>query len=148
MFALLGSGCYRYVPVQLSTVRPNEDVRVRVTESAAARLVKEFGTYTTELEGQVAREPSDSVSVSVLIGREYRGVSLESGRQVLFLGPSEVVGVRRRELARGRTVLASAGALVVFGLVIGTVIQLGDPNPSPDQPPPPPPASGARLPIR
>ena len=53
---LLGvvSGCYEYVPVRPDVVPPTEDVRVKVTDAAAARLVKELGTYTSELDGRFA----------------------------------------------------------------------------------------------
>jgi hypothetical protein len=137
------SGCYRYVPVDIAAIRPTEDVRVQVTESAAVRLVKEFGTYLTALEGRVSREGTDSLSITVPIGRDYRGVSLEGGRQVLFLGRSEVVGLRRREFSRGRTLAVSAGALVVFGALVAAVTQWSDPNSSVVEPPPPPPPAGA-----
>ena len=133
-------GCYRYTPVDPATVRANEEVRVRVTESAAQRLVKNFGIYTAQLEGQFALEGTDSASVSVAIGRMYQGMALENVRQTLFLGRSEIVDVRRRELSRNRTALAAVGALAGFVALVGTVTQLGDENPPDDGPPPPPPA--------
>jgi len=136
-------GCYNYVPVDLASVRPAEYVRVEVTEQAAVRLVKDFGAYLRELEGQVARAGSDSVSVTVPVGRDYRGVALEGGRQTLFLGLGEVTGVRRREFSRSRTVAASVGSLVVFGLIAAGVAQWGDPNSEVVEPPPPPPPPGA-----
>lgn len=138
-------GCYNYVPVDLASVRPAEHVRVEVTEQAAVRLVRDFGAYVRELEGQVGREGSDSVSVTVPVGRDYRGVALEGGRQTLFLGRQEVVGVRRREFSRKRTVAVSVGSLVVFGVVVASVAQWGDPNSEVVEPPPPPPPSGAII---
>lgn len=135
-------GCYTYVPIDLASAQPAEYLRVEVTESAAVRLVKDFGVYLKELEGEVKREGSDSVSVTVPVGRDYRGVSLEGGRQTLFLGRQEVVGVRRREFSRGRTVVASVGTLVAFGLIAAGVAQWGDPNSEVVEPPPPPPPSG------
>jgi hypothetical protein len=142
MLGLALVGCYRYVPVDLASVRPAEYVRVEVTEQAAVRLVKDFGAYLRELEGQVAREGSDSVSVTVPVGRDYRGVALEGGRQTLFLGLQEVIGVRRREFSRNRTVAVSVGSLVVFGLIVAGVAQWGDPNSEVVEPPPPPPPVG------
>ena len=144
----VSSGCYRYVPVSLADVGQSEEVRVRITEEAATRLVKEFGTYTTELEGQVARDRSDSVSVTVDIGREYRGLALEGGRQVLFLGSSEVVGVRRRQLSRSRTVVVGAGTVAGIALLAVAVKQWDDPNTSVVEPPPPPPPGGRVVPLR
>lgn len=135
-------GCYRYVPVDLASVQPTEFVRVDVTEQAAARLVKDFGAYLTSLEGQFAREGSDSVSVTIPVGRDYQGVALEGGRQTLFLGVKEVVGVRRREFSRSRTVAVSVGSVVVFAAIVAGVAQWGDPNSEVVEPPPPPPPVG------
>ncbi len=137
-------GCYRYVPIPLAQLEARENIRVRVTDSAAVRIVQQFGTYTTQLEGEVAREGTDSVSVSVTIARDYRGLALESARQTLFLGRAEVVELRRRELSRARTVLVSAGAVAVFGILIRTIIQMGDSNPDGQEPLPPPPPPGYR----
>ena len=141
LLAVLLGGCYSYVPIEIASVRPAEYVRVEITDTAAVRLVRQFGAYLTELEGQVAREGSDSLSVTVPVGRDYRGVALEGGRQTLFLGLKEVRGVRRREFSRGRTVAVSVGSLVLFGAIVAGVAQWGDPNTQVDEPPPPPPPS-------
>ncbi|MGH7459531.1 MAG: hypothetical protein ACREMA_00705 [Longimicrobiales bacterium] len=141
----IGSGCYHYVPIEAQSAQADEEVRVRVTDSAAVRLVKEFGGYTGLLEGQLADGPSDSLALSIMIGRAYRGVSLDQMRQTLYLGRTEVVQVQRRQLSRGRTALTTAGVLVVFGVFVKSVVLQGDPNPIDDSnPPPPPPLSGAR----
>lgn len=145
---MVSGACYRYVPAPLTAVSPSEEVHVRITEAAAKRLVNELGTYTTELEGQVARDRSDSISVTVAIGREYQGVALEGGRQVLFLGPTEVVGVRRRQLSRQRTVIVTAGTVVGVALMAVAVKQWGDPNTTVVEPPPPPPPNGRLAPVR
>lgn len=145
MLGLMLCGCYSYVPVELASVQPAEHVRVEVTEQAAVRLVRDFGAYLTALEGQFAREGPDSVSVTVPVGRDYRGLALEGGRQTLFLGLREVTGIRRREFSRRRTVVVGAGSLVVFGLIVAGVAQWGDPNSEVVEPPPPPPPSGAIM---
>ena len=139
LLAAPASGCYRYVPIDPASAGAQEEVQVRLTDAAAVRLARELGTYTSRLEGQVGRGAGDSVSVALTIGRDYRGVSLESTRQVLFLGRSEVVDVRRRELSRTRTALAGVGALVALAAAAGAVSQLSDPNPGTEEPPPPPP---------
>jgi len=146
--ALASSGCFKYAPVPLASVPPKEEVRVQVTSEAGARLVKELGTYTTQLEGEVASH-GDSVSVTVPIGREYRGQVLETANQVLYLGRSEVIDIRRRELSRTRTALATAGVVTGFVLFVKAIIAIADPNPDPqDPPPPPPPGGGNRVPAR
>src|SRR5215831_14328083 len=134
------TGCYSYVPISMAAVEPKQEVRVRVTPEAAARLSKELGVFSTQLEGEFTREGADSVSVGVPIDRSYNGNTIGTTTQLLFLGRSEVVEVRKREFSRSRTVLMSAGTAVGFGLLAVGVKQLVDPNgPSDSQPPPPPP---------
>ncbi|HET9984396.1 MAG TPA: hypothetical protein VFQ38_12440 [Longimicrobiales bacterium] len=143
LVAAAGSAaCFRYVPVQPAAVRPTEDVRVALSDSAAVRLVSELGAYTGELEGRLAPQHGDSLSLSILIGREYRGVALDQVRQTLFLGRGEVVAVQRREFSRGRTALVLGGVLAGFVAMAQAIHVLGDPNgPSEGGPPPPPPPS-------
>lgn len=143
---MANAACYSYVPVSLGTIASKDEVRVRVTETAAARLSKDLGTFSTEIDGQINPEAHDSVSVGVAIAREYRGATIGTTTQVLFLGRSEVVEVRKRQFSPARTVLLSAGTVVGFGLLAVGIVQLVDPNgpPSQDRTPPPPPAQSRR----
>src|SRR5256885_4375375 len=139
---LAGSGCYHYVAVSTSAVAPNEAVRVRITSSAAARLSDALGVASTELNGTLSQRSRDSLAVTLPIVRQYRGVTLDSTKQVLVLGTADLVDVRRSSLARGRTILAAVGALAGFALLVHAVRQLTNPNPgSEGSPPPPPPPS-------
>jgi hypothetical protein len=156
LIAAMGTtGCYQYVPLSLSAITPNEEVRVRVTEGAAARLFKDLGPQTKEIDGRFAPKGPDSVSIAVTIDRAYRGFTVGTTTETLLVGRSEILEVRKREFSRGRTVLLSAGVVVGFGLLAAAVVQLADPNPDSDNThPPPPPASripsghfGVRIPI-
>jgi hypothetical protein len=143
----VNSACYHYVPVSPETLTSHEDVRVRITSAAAARLVEVLGTYSTELDGVVSARGPDSLAVAVPIGREYRGTTLQSETQRLTFAKSEVVDVRRSELSRGRTILTSAGVLAGFALLVSAIVQLTNPNPGTDETlPPPPPPNGSRAP--
>ena len=141
---LVSAGCYRYVAADVATVDPQEDVRIVVTEQAAARLSPDLGMYTTSLNGRLREEAHDSLSISVPVTRAYQGRLLESGWQTLFLGRTEVLRVQRRELSRTRTVAAGVGAVAVLALVVNTVVQWIDPNPGTEESPPPPPAPSVR----
>jgi hypothetical protein len=143
---LPSSGCYHYVPVSPEAVASDEEVRVRITSSAAERLTDELGMYSTEIDGRLSSRGPDSLTVAVPIERKYRGIALDSTLQSLTLGRSEVVDVRRSELSRGRTILTSAGILAGFALLVHTVVQLTNPNPGTDETLPPPPPAGARTP--
>jgi hypothetical protein len=126
-----------------------EDVRLRVTEDAATRISKELGTFSTEIDGELNGQGRDSISLGVPIDRTYRGMTIGTTTQVLFLARSEILEVRRRQFSRSRTVLVAAGTVVGFGLLAASIVQLVDPNGAPEnQPPPPPPPSPYRGFIR
>lgn len=144
------TACYTYAPVSVGAMtETKEDVRLRVTDDAAVRLSKELGTFSTEIDGQLNGEGRDSISLGVPIDRLYRGTTIGTTTQVLFLARSEILEVRRRQLSRSRTVLFTAGTVVGFGLLAAGIVQLVDPNGAPEnQPPPPPPPSPYRGFIR
>src|SRR5689334_20158681 len=149
--ATASTACYNYVPVSLGTVGPKEDVRVRVTDAAAVRLSETLGAVSNEIDGAIARQGSDSIAVGVSIARAYRGTTIGTTTQLLSLGRSEILDVRKRQFSRGRTVLLAAGTVGGFGLLAAGISALVDPNgPPDDQRPPPPPVtlrrpSGLRI---
>jgi hypothetical protein len=145
---MASAGCYSYVPVSFQAIAPKEDVRLRVTESAAARIAPDLGSFSTEVDGQWAPEGRDSVSLGVPIDRSYRGTTIGTTTQAILLSRSEVVEVRKREFSRSRTILASAGIVVGFGALAAGIVQLVDQNgPSDQQTTPPPPPALRRPPI-
>lgn len=144
--AAANGACYRYAPITLDAAASSDEVRVRVTDDAAARLSRDLGTFATEIDGKVVPQDRDSVSITVPIERAYRGITVGTTTQTLFLGRSEVLEVRRREFDRVRTTVVGAGAVVGFGLLAAAVVQLADPNPESQDGPPAPPPSPTRMP--
>ena len=120
-------GCYQYVPVPLATVAPTDEVRVHVTDAAAARLAGDLHTYTTQLDGRLDRTRPDSLSLAVAVGHGARPTTAPADgvRQTLLLAPADVVDVSRRELSRSRTTLTVVATAAAIGLVV-SVLQLGD----------------------
>jgi hypothetical protein len=143
---MANAGCYSYVPVSFQAIAPKEDVRLRVTESAAARIASDLGAFSTEVDGQWTPEGRDSVSLGVPIDRSYRGTTIGTTTQTILLSRSEVVEVRKREFSRSRTILASAGIVVGFGALAAGIVQLVDQNGPSDQQTTPPPPPGLRRP--
>ena len=144
---LANSACYHYVAVSPEAAASDEEVQVRITKAAAGRLAGELGTFSTELDGKLSLRGSDSLAVAVPIAREYHGVKLDSTTQLLTIGRSEVVDVRRSEISRGRTILTAAGIVAGFALLVSAIQQLANPNPGTDDTlPPPPPPNGSRAP--
>lgn len=145
LLAATNAACYRYVPIS-GAPAPNEDVRINITEDAAARLSKDLAVFSTTIEGQYAQQGPDSVSVAIPVDRQYRGVTIGTTTQTLYLGRSEIVDVRRRQFDRGRTVLLSAGIVAGFAALAAGITQIVDPNNSETQHPPPPPPE-SRIPA-
>lgn len=145
---LLAPACFKYQAVQPNFVRPEEEVRVRITDDAAVRLAGHYGSITQRLEGQLSPLSSDSLLLAVWIGRQYAGTSFENARQRLSLGCQEVMEVRRRQFSLTRTALVTTGVLGVLGIIIDRIGFLENPN-SPNggglgEPPDP---GGVRIPI-
>ena len=146
LIAATNAACYRYAPISLGTAPPSSEVRVRVTDAAATRLSPDLGAFTTEIDGQIAPQGSDSISVAVPIDRTYRGFTVGTTTQTLYLGRSEIVEVRTRQFDRVRTTLVTAGIVIGFGVLAAAVVQLADPNPDSQNGPPMPPPSPTRIP--
>lgn len=124
---------------------------MRFTDEAAIRLAREFGTITTMVESQMEPLGQDSLALSIWIGREFRGTPFENVHQRVTVGRHEVTEVRRRQLSKPRTVIASAVVLAVFAVLVDKVVLQEDRNPpggeNPPPPPPQPPQIGIRIPI-
>lgn len=147
--ALGVTGCFRYVPVEPSVVRPQDEVQVHFTDEAAIRLAREFGRITESLDARIPQQRPDSLSISVWIGRDYQGTQFEHVRQTVFVGREEVAQVRRRQFSLSRTALVTSGVLVVFAVLVDRIFQQENPNTPGDGttlPPPPDPAF-VRIPV-
>jgi hypothetical protein len=144
------AGCVEYVPVEIGALRADEEVRVAFDEETSIRLSRSFGRITQELEGNVSPRGQDSLSVSIWIGRDYRGTAFENVRQTVSVSRAGVTDMRRREISVWRTALASAGAVAGFAFMINRVFFQENPNPPPgtgEDPPPPPERFLIRIPI-
>jgi hypothetical protein len=144
---LVNGGCFTYAPIKFESVQPKDDVRLRVTEDAAARLSKELGAFSTEIDGELSPEGRDSVALGISIDRSYKGMTVGTSTQTLVLARSEVLEVRKRQFSKQRTVIVSVASVVGFGLLAAGVVQLLDPNgPDDSQTTNPPPPPGLRRP--
>ena len=154
--APLLAGCSSYRPIELTSVAPGEEIRVVVRDERPAdryrrpgadALFKASAVPTFEIEGDLVRLTSDSLTLSIWIGRDYLGTPFETVREEVALPRSEVVRVERRTFSRGRTALLVAGvtaAIVVLIDRIGTVEVSG--GSGDDGPPRPPVQEGALIP--
>lgn len=130
-----------YVPVEFEAVRPDEEVRVRLSNDGAVMAARQIGRIETELVGTVAPRGSDSLAVSVPIGRDYPGTPFETVTERVVVPRTEVNEIRRGRFSFWRTGVVVAAIGVVTWALIDSVVLQENPNP-PDEngPDPPPPA--------
>lgn len=126
--SLVGSGCVEYARVDPATAQPQEDLRVRVTDDAAVRLARHFGRITDEVTATVQPQGTDSLALTVWLGRDYPGTRFENVRQTVVLDNDEVTAVLRRRLSVWRSVAAAAGVVAVAAVMVDRIFLLENPN--------------------
>jgi hypothetical protein len=111
------SGCFRYIPVELETLPPGENVRVYVSRSVIQQL-QEVGDFTDPVvRGRIVRRNDEELFVWVPIGARQVGFhSTELGQDVR-IPLTEIVQLERREIDRIGT-----GALVAGGIGTAAVV--------------------------
>jgi len=146
---LMLGGCVEYTPVELSAVPPSQEVRVRVTNDGALRLARHLGRITDDVSATVAPEASDSIAVTIWLGKDYRGTDFENVRETIVLPRDEVTSLSLRRLSTWRTAALSAAALVGTLVLADRIFQIGDPNRPDDDGTDPPPSDAIifRLPL-
>jgi hypothetical protein len=140
--ALSSGGCVKYVPVELDAVPEGEEVHVRLTDAGAIRAARQLGGIRSALDASVAPQDSDSMAVTIWLGKDYPGTSFENVRETVVFPRDEVIDLSLTELDVPRTAAIAAGAVAVFAVLVDRLFFKEDPNPT-DEPPDenPPPAS-------
>ena len=134
---LVGSACYRYVPIETAAVAPGEPVRVYVTQAAAEafREVYEVDGAVPSVRGTIMGRDGGDLLLAVEVAQRqvgFRAVGLE---QNLRIRESEIIATERRSL---NTLATSAFVGVVAGGVVAILTFIlqseGDPEaPDPEE---------------
>ena len=115
------AGCYQYVPSPRSGLPPATAVSVELSPRGTLSVANKIGDNVVTVEGNVTEANNSSLTVALLAVRR-RGETAPStwGGESITLAPDDINLVKRRQLSRSRTTLASValGAASV-GLVIG-----------------------------
>ncbi len=104
--ALLLSGCYRYVPTELSDVRPQQTVRVRVADEAMPAVRNFVEPREATVSGRVVAVRPDSVELRLETPVAFRQVTLPR---------SWVLDSSVREVDKGKSFLISAALVGAVG---------------------------------
>lgn len=141
--ALLLGGCFAYVPVDPGAVRPDDDVRARVSAARAAELDPLLMRDARVLEGRVLEAGGDLL-LEVPVASDLRGVRVETLHQRIRLPQQDVLELELRRFDRTRTALVLGSGLAVALAVV--IHQLTRESGGDTQPPGPDPTE-LRIPL-
>jgi hypothetical protein len=136
--ALILSGCFSYIPAELGSVRPGEEIRLQLAAQGASDLAAVSGGGGTSVAGMLVGTDAAAIRVRVPVGVMVEGVTTRSLGQEVVIPRSQISAFERRQLNRPRTVGAVAGgvaALVAVLLAYGEIQdnpEISIPNP-PDE---------------
>ena len=115
------AGCYQYVPSARSDLPPATPISVELSPRGTLNVANKIGDNVVTVEGNVTEASNSSLTLALLAVRR-RGETAPStwSGESITLAPDDIYQVKRRQLSRSRTTLASValGAASV-GIVIG-----------------------------
>ena len=118
---LLNTGCFVYKQTDPGAIKPNQPIRVVVTNDEGLRLAREFGYGAPVLEGSLAALSPDSLQLAVWVGKEYRATDFSTARQTIPVVRSDIVNVQLKKFSPKRTILFAAGVAAVSTILLNRV---------------------------
>src|SRR5262245_12220383 len=103
--SLLSAGCFVYQSADPDAIRPNQPIRVMVTNDEGLRLAREFGFGAPVLEGEFAAVSRDSLELAVWVGREYRATDFATARQTIPVDSQDILAVQLKRFSPKPTLL-------------------------------------------
>ena len=112
--ALILSGCFSYIPADLGSVSPGEEIRLRLATQGGSDLATISGGGGASVAGRLVGTDAAAIRLRVPVGLMVEGSTTRSLGQDVVIPRSQISDVERRELSRPRTV----------GVVVGGVAAL------------------------
>jgi hypothetical protein len=109
--AIVASGCYANVPIQLSSAQPNTKLVVALTDAGSDSLSRYLGPGVETVSGKLQQTTDSGISLAV------SDVTMRSGAEQFWKGetvtlPKYSIGtVQERKLSKPRTLLLSAAII-------------------------------------
>ncbi len=136
------SGCYTYVPHQISELPRGAVVSAEITDEGRVALVPQMGSEVGQLEGQVLQQSDSVLRLTVSEVRFISGLSNHWQGQEVTLRPQDVKSLSQRTYSKQRSVFAAIAIGGLIALAIGgaifTGLFSGDSNPDKGGGGPPP----------
>lgn len=115
------AGCYKYVSTDHAGLTAATPVSVELSMRGTINVASKIGENVVAVEGSVTEASQSSLTLALQAVRR-KGESAMStwNGESLTLASDEISEVKRRELSRGRTAVASAAlAAASVGIVVG-----------------------------
>jgi hypothetical protein len=118
VLSLCAFGCYTFEPMALEEIRPQMEVRARLTPDQAAEFSDLFPGQDRLLEGTVLEGDRNQLLLLVPVATANRRGRLETLNQRLGIPHSGLVEVELKQIDRWRTGALSAAGAAVLGLIV------------------------------
>jgi hypothetical protein len=116
--ALVGAGCYEYLPASVTPALVGARVQLSLTDSGTVAMARQVGPSVEAIEGTLAADSSGAYVVAVALTRARGGAETDwRGERVAVARPL-VASIAQRRFSRSRS--AFAGALMTAGVVAVT----------------------------
>ena len=136
--ALTASGCFRYIPADVTQTPSGTGARIVMTREGGEELreVLPEARDGAPVRGTFAGADGDDLLLDITVAERQSGSATRSIQQRIRVPAGEVVSFERRELNGTATVLTiAAGAAAVAGLVFAITEARKGENPDPPIPP-------------
>lgn len=119
------TGCYRYVPVTVTTPPAGAEVALGISDRGRVALASQIGPGARRVRGRLV-QAADSTYVVGLSAVEYLGTNTPAkwSGEVITVSRDYVTDITERRFSRGRSWLA-AGVLVVLAAAVSTLAITG-----------------------
>ena len=106
------AACYAYRTIPIEDVRPDLEVRLRVTPEATGRVAQVMGYLTQDVNGTVVSLQRDTILLTVATPTAPEARTVQRLYQRLAVPVSQVIEVEQRRFSRGKTFAAVAVGVV------------------------------------
>jgi hypothetical protein len=120
--AMALSGCYSYQPIEVSDIRPEMDIRARVSGAQSDALADVLGSDDRTVEGRVVENGSDEILLEVAAATAERRGRVETLNQRVRIPTTEVMTVDQKNVDQTKTTLLIAGGVAVAAVAVVAAI--------------------------
>jgi hypothetical protein len=126
---LLISGCFSYIPTELTSVPQGQEVRLHLTRQGLAALPEIPNQAGLTLTGKLVESGEDRLRVRVPIAIQQDAIVTRTLGQELVIPANAIVQVERRTFNRGRSALVLLGGAVVAAVAYASFRDSGPESP-------------------